>query len=323
MTERINENMKFTNSVERNKAASQFCLRHFPSWFGSKEPEKQKVQGELQRITVKAWQVNASEQHIVAITEWWLWFRTLIIENTFSKPQKEKLIDLAISAAIGKQKLHLVSTRSPELLHSLVGGKGDSNLSRSRLALRKMTELSTKSNQFIPTKATVFLADRAITNVEEIAKLCDVTEELNENERRLKQICTESGSNITISRLSKLQTPFGPLSSLVNLDGSQNSIIPLTDKARRQIDISGRESIEFHQSSFGWSEEKSRQHNFDLGITMGLVGQAINQLEQPGVIIHNESFISRGQLNNLLNSVNDPVPVICLTDLLETKRVKD
>lgn len=55
---------------------------------------------------------------------------------------------------------------------------------------------------------------------------------------------------------------------------------------------------------------------------MGLVGQAVQLLRPPPILIHNEAFISRGKLNNLFTDPKEPLPVVCLKDLLETKREK-
>jgi hypothetical protein len=56
---------------------------------------------------------------------------------------------------------------------------------------------------------------------------------------------------------------------------------------------------------------------------MGLVGSAVQLLNPPPILIHNESFISRGSLNNLFTDPKKPLPVICLRDLLEIKRLKE
>jgi len=58
----------------------------------------------------------------------------------------------------------------------------------------------------------------------------------------------------------------------------------------------------------------------NLARTMALVGQAVKVMNPPAILIHNEAFISRGALNNLLNPRDNPLPVICLSSLLEKKK---
>ena len=311
------EEKKFTSSVERNKAASKTCKRLFPQW--SKPP----TQGELQRIITRAWDKCASDKNILATGNWWLWIRNLFIENTFSKREKEITMDTAIDASLGKQNIHFVTSRSPELLHAQIDGLGDQSLPRSKRALQRLFEIVSKSQTFLPTQATILFADLVIDNLSEIQKMCDIEKTICENLQKLDQTAREIGfENLNIIRLSELEHPLGKLSSLISMDGTPIIQVDLDSRAKNFIAISTRESVESQQTSFRWTQEQAISHNINLGITMGLVGQSVKSLEPKPIIIHNESFISRGQLNNIFNSPDDPVPVISLRDLLESKKGK-
>lgn len=121
------------------------------------------------------------------------------------------------------------------------------------------------------------------------------------------------------------QLPFlsGSLSEVLNQDGSPKFEIILDEKAKRLITIASNESFDSHQRMFGWNKEQSLVHNTNLAITMGIVGQGVQLLKPPAILIHNESFIARGALNNLFTEKDKPIPVICLRDLLERKRRKE
>lgn len=216
-----------------------------------------------------------------------------------------------------------MASRSPEWLHAQVKGQGNPSLPRSRKSLEKLKQMSTESSQFLPTKVTVFLADLAIDNLAQIEKKCDVDEAVAENRRKLLQIATDINfSNVNFILMSELEVDGRKLSQLVGRDGKPKVDVTFNDRAQKLIDRVSRESIQSHQAMFGWSEQQSRAHNENLAVSMGFVGQALNGFSPPSILIHNEAFIARGALNNLFNAVDNPLPVICLADLLESKKDK-
>jgi len=305
-------------SVETNKAASRLCQRLFSSW--SRPP----TQGELQRVIIESWRLGGSEEEIINAGNWWLWARDLAIENTFNKQTRLQMMEMAIRVSMGEGKIHFVSARSPELVHAQVLGQGDTSLPRSRKALAKMAELCRASEKFLPTELTIVFADLAIDNLTAIIKSCNLEEIIRENISRVRGICQELGlSNFQVIGMSELRSPHGQLSDFLNLDGSPKVSITLGERASKLVEIATRESFESHQRMFGWSKEQSATHNTNLAITMGLVGSAVQLLNPPPILIHNESFISRGSLNNLFTDPKKPLPVICLRDLLEIKRLKE
>jgi len=310
--------IKTESSVARNKAASAICKRLFPSW--SKPP----TQGELQRMIIQSQEKGGSEKQIKTAGNWWLWARNLMIENIITKKERQIMMDQAVSAATKQQPIHFVSTRSPELLHAQVEGQGDKSLPRSKIAIKKLVELSSSSSEFLPTQTTIILADRAVDNLETIQKACPNLETtILENLERLQEICESLGlNNWQILRMSELDHPQGKLRDILDLAGNSQIPIQLDARANKLIAIATRESQHSHQRMFGWTEKESETHNRKLGITMGLVGQAVQLLTPPPILIHNESFIARGSLNNLFTSSKNPIPVICLKDLLERKKSK-
>lgn len=309
--------IKTVSSVERNKAASSVCKRLFPQW--AKPP----TQGELQRIINEAVQFEASEEEILQAGFWWLWARELAIENTFSKQMQISMMRSAVKAAVGISHINFVSCRSPELLHAQVSTQGDLSLPRSRKALEKLGQIVACSRNFLPTVLTIIFADLAIDNIEEIEKNCNIEQTIAENIDLVAQICQEMGlTRFQIVKMSLLHTPNGNvLGNCLSRTGIPKTVVVLDERAETLIKTAARESFASHQAMFGWTQEESLQHNHNLGITMGLVGQAIQQLPS-AVLIHNEAFIARGALNNLLTDPKDPLPVICLKDLLERKPKK-
>lgn len=309
---------RFSGSVERNRAASQTCQRLFPQW--SKPP----TQGELQKIIIESWKEGAGESEIKAAGNWWLWIRKLIIENTITKQAKHKIMNMAVSTALNQQPIHFVTARSPELLHAQVENQGSKSLPRSKAAIRRTAELSFSSREFLPTQSTILFADLAIDNLEKIQEACgNIEKAISDNLERLQEICQDAGlKDFQILRMSQLGHPQGKLGEVLDLNGNPQIPIHLSPQAERMIEIASRESLESHKRMFCWNEEESKVHNRKLALTMGLVGQAIQLLEPPPIIIHNEAFIARGALNNLFTPPENPVPVICLKDLLERKRHK-
>lgn len=321
---KITEN-QFGSSVERNKAASRLCMRLFPAWTGSDNKEKQVIQGELQRVIVKAWETGIDDNETILETGlWWLWARNLMIDNTFTKQQRERIMEIAVSAADGLKPVNFVITRSPELLHAQVEGTGNSLLPRTRVVIEKFAQIVNESKKHLRTSATILLADLAITNIDELAALCDTESVLRNNVVGIERITQEAGlSDFEIIRISDLSGPRGKLGEIISANGKTNIELALNAKARIIIETAVRESIGWHKDRFGWDVNKTREHNFNLAITMGLVGEALRQNNDNTVLIHNESFISRGPLNNIFNDPKDPLPVICLRDLLARKGGKD
>lgn len=318
MTERLMESHPFSSAVERNKAASRVCKRLFPQWTSTP------LHGDLQRIIADCKRAGAGEDVIKQSGEWWLWARTLAIQNIFSKTEKLEIINQAVAAVTHGQPIHLVSARSPELVHAQVAGQGDPSLPRSRKAIGELAKISAKSAEFLPTLTTIVFADLAIDNLDEIERACDVETVIQENLQQLGQLCKEAGlENFQILRMSELQHPQGRLDVVLDRSGRPLIPIALGQRARNLIETATRESVDSHKRMFGWTKEQSAKHNENLAITMGLVGQAIQRLVPPPIIIHNEAFIARGALNNLFTPRDNPVPVICLATLLETKRGKE
>jgi len=231
---------------------------------------------------------------------------------------------MAVWAASGQQPIHFVTARSPELLHAQIKEQGSKLLPRSEAAVKRLAKLSSSSQDFLPTQTTILFADLAIDNLEKIQEVCsEIESEISENLKRLQEICHQSDlENFQILRMSQLDHPQGKLGEILDLAGNPQISICLNARAEKMVEIVSRESLESHQRMFGWSEKESREHNRKLAITMGLVGQAVQLLQPPPIIIHNEAFIARGALNNLFTPLKDPVPVVCLTDLLERKKSK-
>jgi hypothetical protein len=310
--EQLEKMNTFSSSVERNKASSQVCKKLFPAWF------KPPTQGELQRIIIKGWERSATEEQLLHAGNWWMWARNLMVENVFSKAEKEVTLDIAVNSAINNIPVHFVLARSPELLHCQLTDK-DTTLPRSRKVLEKLKKIEEESSTHLPTTITVILADLAITNIRQIKEVCDPNSILEENIQRLKELSLELHiPEIQFLRMSELSLDGTPLSSLVNQDGSSTFDPHIDQHKERLIEIAWNESHISHERLFGWSEEETRTHNRNLAITMGLVGKAVKEFTPPAILIHNESFISRGELNNLFTG-KDPLPVFCLNDLLAQK----
>lgn len=307
----------FKTTIERNKAASKLCKELFPLW------NKPPFQGELQRIIVKAWGNEATNAEIEKVGNWWMWFRNLVIENTFSNQSKELTMNFAIKAAQGLQPINIVTTRSPELVHAQIPNQGDLSLPRSKKAMATFKIIVDTSNNFLPTMPTIILADRTIDNLSEIEKHCNVEEVLDQNMTAILNISQNLGiDNLNLLRISNLKSSLGTIDTLIGRNGKPIVDIFLNDNANNLIEICTRESEGSHQRMFGWDHKESLKHNTNLAITMGLVGSAIKNEIPSSILIHNEAFISRGQLNNIFNPNNEPLPVICLRDLLERKLPK-
>lgn len=310
-----------TGTVSEMKINSRICAKLFPA-----EKHNPITTGELLFVTRIARLSCLSEKEISAIGNWWLWVRNLFIQNTMTKLMEKTLAGLAINAVANNQPIHFASARSPELVHAQLPNQGDHSLPRSRAALETFSNIIKESNKFIPTVGTVFLADVAIDNIEEIQKKCSCLEEIIvQNILKLKSIITEENlfPNINIIRMSTLVLPNKQLvGNLVNIDGSINIPIIFSNHAEQLIQIATKESAISHQRMFGWDENKSKSHNLNLAKTMALVGQAVKNMNPPAILIHNESFISRGALNNLLNDSKNPLPIICLNTLLEKKSLQ-
>lgn len=310
------ENRKKISKVEETKRITRLSKKLFPQH--TSHPEL----GELIFLVRAGGSMGCTEKQTGEAGNWWLWIRSLFIENTMTKQMKRKMRLTALQAAKFRQPIHFVSTRSPELIHAQISTQGDSHLPRSRKALQELSVLIRKSSIFLPTIGTVLLANIAIDNIEAIKQVCPDTQSLIEkNHHRLEEIAAEEHlSNISITRLSELPHPSGKeIGDLINLDGTVNLKIEFSPKAERKILIASKESLESHQKMFGWSETQSREHNRNLAKTMALVGQAVNVMQPPAILIHNEAFISRGALNNLLTDTGNPLPVICLASLLNRK----
>lgn len=310
------EPITIRSKVRESKEAGQLCRELFPEWF------KPPFLGELQRLVIDANTQGASTEQISLAGHWWLWVRELFIENTITRPEKSKLMKMAISASRGRSPIHFVTARSPELLHAQIEGQGDKSLPRSKKSVSRFSQICTESSQWLPTEATIIFADLAIDNLTNIVEACNPLEIIAENVNQLQKICSGLDfGQCALIRMSELTLGDNQqLGQIVEMNGTPKVVIDLDDRAKKMVGIVLRESIESHQRMFGWTEDQSRKHNTNLAITMGLVGQAVARMNPSGIIIHNESFIARGQLNNLFTPPDNPVPVICLKDLLETKK---
>ncbi len=304
------------SKVEETRRLTRLSKALFPQHIS--HPEL----GELIFMAREGKLLECSNDEIKAAGNWWLWARNLFIENTMTKQMKKVMRIMTLMAAKSDQPIHFVSTRSPELIHAQIPSQGDPNLPRSKRALHQLSSLIQKSSEFLPTIGTVLLADVAIDNFRAIMRVCpDLKSMTRKNCHRLEKIAAEEGLlNINIRRLSELLHPLGKkIGDLVNLDGTVNVEISFSPKAERKISIASKESFKSHQTMFDWNEIQSREHNRNLAKTMALVGQAVKTMQPGAILIHNEAFISRGALNNLLIDPNNPLPVICLTTLLERK----
>lgn len=304
--------------VERNKAASKVCKQFFAEFMNTP------LHGDLQRIALECWEHQGNADDIRRAGTWWLWIKNLAIDNTFSKPARIIVMKNAARAASLGEPIHFVSARSPEFLHAQVEGQGDRSLPRSKKALEVLVGIVNKSAEMLPTRLTVLFADLAIDNLENIAKACDIEKTTEENIEILRKIAQVLGlTKVTIERLSQLQNQGKLLRELISPSGDILAKVELPGRALNMIQTATNESAESHRRMFDWTPEQSRKHNENLGITMGLVGQAVKQIQPCPILIHNEAFIARGALNNLFTNPQDPLPVICLRSLLERKKAKD
>lgn len=306
-------------TVEEIKKRTRLCKQLFPQH--TNHPEL----GELIFMANEGELIGCTTKELSTAGKWWLWARTLFIENTMTKPMRRKMQTIALRASHLNQPIHFVSTRSPELIHAQIATQGDFTLPRSRKALHELAKFIGASANFLPTIGTVLLADVAIDNLEAILKACPDLEKITrENFTALERIAEkERLSNLRIVRMSELPHPSGKrLGDLINPDGTVNMEITFSSAAERKISIASQESLESHKRMFGWSKIQSETHNRNLAKTMALVGQVVKIMDPPAILIHNEAFISRGALNNLFNDPNNPLPVICLSSLLETKAKK-
>lgn len=306
-----------TKTVEKMKQNTRIAKKLFPGLVGDAP-----VFGEIIFMVRFGQILGSSEQEIEAAGRWWLWAKTLFIQNTMTRSQQELLQIIALGAAKPRGAIHFVSTRSPEWVHAQISSQGSSDLPRSKTALKTLSEIAAKSAKFLPAKTTVLLADVAIDNLEAILKVNPNLEQLvQENLSRLGEIIkTEGLADIRLMRLSQLIHPSGKsIGELIEPDGSVKTTVNFSLKAEEKILIATRESVESQKRMFGWDEKQAAGHNRNIATTMALVGQAVKIMQPPAILIHNESFISRGALNNLLNDPKDPLPVICLNTLLERK----
>ena len=281
--------------VEAAKTASLWCKELFPHQCIPP------FQGELQNVIRFGWEAKADEETIKNAGNWWLWMRNIFIENTITRPMKDKLMRMATSG----QPITLITTRSPELLHTRIG-KGDPTLPRSRKSLLSLKNLVDQSAKFVPTHSLVMLADLSIDNEDKIKKVCDIESVILENIQKITDLSRDIGLESKILRMSEhvlLQ-----------------SITQIPPHAWSHVKKAMFESLDSHRREFGWTLEQSESHNLSLAITMGSVGLAFNH--GTNVLIHNESFISRGALNNIFNPTDNPIPVICLRDLVKKGRSK-
>ncbi len=307
------------NTVAEMQKNSQICHELFPE-----QKHDPVITGELLFLIRSGRQLNCNKEQVRSAGVWWLWARDLFILNTITKPMNKVMALMVLEAVKSKKFVHFVTTRSPELVHAQVARQADKSLPRSRKALGVFSEVINQSSRFLPTIGTILLADVAIDNFEEILKVQpDLEKVINENLQKLEAIIFEQQSpNINIARMSHLFHPSGKtLGDIINPDGSINLDLDFSTHAENLIAIATRESADSHKRMFGWSAAKSQEHNRNLAKTMALVGQAVKITEPPAILIHNEAFISRGALNNLLVEPSDPLPVICLKTLLENKTV--
>jgi hypothetical protein len=128
--------------------------------------------------------------------------------------------------------------------------------------------------------------------------------------------------NFQILRMSELVGQKGELGKILTRDGKPLISVNLDQRAMNLISTVGKESIQSHMKMFGWTESESIEHTTNIAITMGLVGQAVKSASPNGILIHNEAFITRGMLNNIFNSTDNPLVVVALRDLLENKAKK-
>ena len=302
-----------------NQEASLTCKKIFP------EHTKSPTQGELQNLILLIKGNGGGETEIKMVGMWWLWIRKMFIENTITQAEKRKIMTVGVGAALGLHKVIFISSRSPELLHAQVDSQGDKTLPRSQQALQKLERIVSKSNEILPTNLVLAFADLAIDNFEKIEATCNIESMVDQNLQKLKEIA--QNVNLSCVRILQISDLFNKglgrkLNSIIHRNGTILNRIDVPKKADSLIEIGSRESIESHQKMFGWSREQSFQHSRNLAITMGLVGESLQSQFPNGIIIHNEAFIARGRWNNLFTDPNNPIPVICLRDLLEKKRSK-
>jgi hypothetical protein len=322
MEREIIKPMKIQKIKEKSKALNQessfLCKKLFPDHF------KPPTQGELQNIILLVKTNGGGEKEMFKTGLWWLWARDLFIENTITQEEKRNLIKIGVTASLGIDNITIISARSPELLHSKVSGQGDPTLPRSVIAMQKIQSIVEKSNHLLPTKAVLVFADLAIDNFVNIEAVCDVEKTIQENIFLLKKIAEKLNFNsLEIIRMSELINPrLGMLGGSIHKNGTPFEVVGISPRAENLINTSANESFESHSFMFGWNKETSFTHSKNLAITMGLVGESLKNMFPNGTIIHNEAFISRGRLNNIFTDPKDPIPVICLNDLLEKKKPK-
>lgn len=322
MEREIIKPMKIHEVTEKSKALNQessfLCKKLFPDHF------KPPTQGELQNIILLVKANGGGEGEILKTGLWWLWMRNLFIENTITQEEKRNLLKIGVTASLGIDDVKIISARSPELLHAKVSGQGDPTLPRSIQAMQKIKSIVEASNRFLPTRGVLVFADLTIDNFVNIEAACDVEKTIQENLFLLEKIAEKLNfNNLKIIRMSELVNPrVGVLKDNIHKNGTPLQTISVNPRTENIINTSANESFESHRSMFGWSKETSFAHSKNLAITMGLVGESLKATFPNGVMVHNEAFISRGRLNNIFTDPKDPIPVICLSDLLEKKKPK-
>lgn len=314
-TNSIEKVKKTTSLVAEMKKDSALCKRLFPEW--SRPP----FQGELQNIIRLAKDHDLDTSEVKNVGEWWLWIRGLMIENMITKQEKEKIWNIGIRSTKAEgSEVIFATNRSPELLHAQIEGQGDKTLPRTKKTLQRLSNLVVTSRKFLPTTAVILFADLAIDNLTQISEVCNVPEVIDKNITMVKTIAAEFDLvGAQVVKISSLETSKGRLCSLISESGSLTTFPEFDSRTQSIVDRAGLESLKSHQRSFGWDEETSKRHNLLIATTMGLVGQAVRELFPQAIMLHNEAFITRGLFNNIFNPKVDPLPVICLTDLLENK----
>lgn len=233
---------------------------------------------------------------------------------------KHAIRKTALLATESGQSVEFISTRSPDfILHFTEHREGQPELGqRSIVALNKLTEIKQISERFIPTKATVFLADIALANADDPqngipSNFAD--DLLDSNLKALQLASAKIDPSLGISRLGDIVHPSGKTRrDIVGVDGNGSAFRQLTADAFTHIRAVVKESLEFHQK-LGWSERDVEERTTKLAKVMATAGQAFHAQRPRPIMLFMESFVKRAAFNNLLIDRRDPLPIICFNDL--------
>lgn len=251
---------------------------------------------------------------------WWLAIKDLGIENTKTNEIKHGIRKTALLATQAGLPVRFIATRSPDFILWFTEHKhAEPRISvRSKLAIDRVSEVRKISERFLPTEATIFLADVALATADDPHNTLSKEKAeilLEENFRALKEAVVSVDDSVSVQRLGEVLHPSGrSLKEAIGLSGETCQAVGLPLSSIDAISIVVRESLDFHRT-LGWSEDEVQKRTEKLAKCMATVGQAFHGQKPRPIMLFLESFIKRSTFNNLLLDRRDPLPIICFNDL--------